>query len=85
MIRITVELIPFGQEDHPRRQVLGTGKIANVGGTDVLGEYIFEFHDKGGRTWKSGQIHNFPRQRFLAWDLLYRALHSAVGKRNKEE
>lgn len=85
MIRVTIELIPFGREDHPRRQVLASGKIANVGGTDADGKYIVELYDKAGRLWKAGHVNHFPRKRLLAWDLLYRALRSAIGDRNEEE
>lgn len=82
MLKITVELIPFGMEDHPRRQVLCVGKIANIGGNDVKGDYRVVLYDKAGKLWKTGEIKGFPRQRLLAWDLLYRALRSIVGERN---
>jgi hypothetical protein len=85
VILITVELIPGGYENHPRRQVLGTAKIANIGGTDTLGDYRAVFTDKAGRELWRTQFGKFPRMRLLAWDLLFRALRATpVGERNKE-
>jgi hypothetical protein len=85
MIRVTIELIPFGDEN-TRRRILGTAKIANTGqGSETSGQYIFQLKDKGGRRWKTGYVNGFPRTRLLAWDLLYRALRSALSDRNKEK
>lgn len=77
MIRVTVELIPYGDESHPRRQILGTAKIANVGGTATLGHYRYELRGKRGQRIRSGVVSGFPRKRLLAWDLLSRALKDA--------
>jgi hypothetical protein len=86
MIRVTVELIPFGLEDHPRRQVLGTAEIANIGGTDHLGVYRARFRGRAHqKLWTAGVV-DFPRTRLLAWDLLYWALsQTPVADRFKKE
>jgi hypothetical protein len=85
MIKITVELIPFGILNHPRRQILGTATIANTGrGTPTRGEYVAEFCTKNGRKWKTAFVRDFPRKQLLSWDLLYRALRTIIGERNKE-
>ena len=81
MLRITVELVPWGVES--RARIIATGTIANTGmGTPTRGDYRIELRDAAGRKWKTGHIENFPRKRLLAWDLLYRALGKVVGGRN---
>lgn len=81
MLRITIELVPWGIES--RAKVIATGTIANAGtGTPTSGDYRIELRDAAGRKWKSGSIAGFPRRRLLAWDLLYRALEKLVGNRN---
>jgi len=81
MLRITIELVPFGVDS--RAKVIATGTIANTGtGTPASGDYRIELRDAAGRKWKSGHIGGFPRKRLLAWDLLYRALGKLVGNRN---
>jgi len=83
MIRVTVELVPFGIGPP---EVLGVAEIANDGFKSdetrgVRGDYSVRLYDKGGRLWKTGAVVDFPRKRLLAWDLLHRALADAVGDR----
>lgn len=82
MLRITVELLPLGDES--RREVLCVGEIANDGtGTLGHGNYKVGLSTKGqARTWKRGVVKGFPRRRLNAWDLLYRALRDCVAERN---
>ncbi len=81
MLRVTIELVPWGIES--RAKVIATGTIANTGtGTQTSGDYRIELRDAAGRRWKSGHVEGFPRKRLLAWDLLYRALGKLVGNRN---
>ena len=62
---------------------IASGKIVNTGtGSLTRGNYRIVLRDAAGREWKSGTVEDFPRQRLLAWDLLYRALAKMVGKRN---
>jgi len=81
MLRVTIELVPFGVEADAK--VIATGIIGNDGtGTHTTGNYRILLRDAAGRKWKSGAIIGFPRTRLLAWDLLYRCLAKLVGKRN---
>lgn len=64
-------------------KTIATGKIVNTGaGTPTQGSYRVELRDALGRPWKTGTVEGFPRKRFLAWDLLTRALCNVLGKRN---
>lgn len=96
MIKVTVELVPFGDESHPGRQVLGEAIIYNDGsGSDKIGNYRAIFGKRDGHlarppkdygrtwlgTWRETTISGFPRKRLLVWDLLYRALHGVVFER----
>ena len=85
MIRITIELLPRGDEALKRH--LGTITIANTGGTPTRGNYRARLSKRGrpNQVWKEGQITNFPRKRLGAYDLLYRALAAVVGERNLKE
>jgi len=88
MIRITVELVPFGTGDPVH---LGTAIIANDGtGTHEFGNYDVRLGKKGhdltasiwSHPWRSGKVIGFPRKQLLGWDLVYRALRDVVGERN---
>lgn len=84
MIRITVELLPGG--DASQAKHLGTATIWNDGSGDVeIGNYGATFSKWGrpGEVWKRGTVKNFPRHGRGPWDLLYLALKSAVGTRNR--
>jgi hypothetical protein len=83
MIRITIELLPLGREEHKRH--LGTAEIWNdASGDGNTGNYKFRLSKWGGKNelWKSGEIKGFPRQSRGAWDLLYLCLKSVLEKRN---
>ncbi len=88
MIRITIEMVPFG--DEKRAYVMAQGIIHNDGrGTKARGNYgaaisrVSHFRPLvGGGWWKEGKIKDFPRTRLGVWDLLYQALRELVGERN---
>ncbi len=84
MLRITIELLPKGEEAKSRH--LGTIYISNVGGTPTRGDYRFRLSKRGkpNQVWKKGAITDFPRRRLGAYDLLYRALRAVVGERNAD-
>lgn len=83
MIRVTVELVPFGDERMPTR-ALGIMAIANDGsGSPTEGNYHAMATVKGGRKWKEAVVEGFPRKQRLAWDLLYQVLREMVGDRNE--
>ncbi len=90
MIRVTIELI---SAIHPNRNtVLGVAEIANdektsneTGGR--LGSYsvkLSKWAPMLNDVWKRGRVENFDRVKRGPWDLLYLALRSCVGSRNKE-
>jgi len=71
MIRITIELLPKGDERHRRH--LGSAWIVNDGtGDDQYGNYEITLSKWGqpNRPWKRGIVRGFPRNRFGPWDLL---------------
>lgn len=71
MIRVTVELIPFGIG---KPVVIGRGVIINDGtGTSTRGSYDFSF--TGKKSWsRQGSIFNFPRKSANVWQLIARCL-----------
>lgn len=86
MLRITIELLPGGKEEG--KTVLGTVTIAlqEMSSAGTRGRYKAQFRGKGGQVlWDPIEIRDFPRRQRLAWDLLYRALHVAVGDRNNHD
>lgn len=82
MLRITIELLPGGDDSAP--QHLGTGYITNDGkGTQGSGNYDCSFSKwRSAEVWRRGRVVGFPRKTRGPWDLLYRALRNAVGGRN---
>lgn len=81
MIKVTVELWPFGDSKHP--ELLGEAFITNDGtGDRTKGNYRAVFKGRAGQYWKAAWVSDFPRKKLLAWDLLFRALHAIVGNRN---
>jgi hypothetical protein len=70
MLRVTIELLPYGDESQAR--TLGTLEIANdaTGTLDVgnyTGKLFAEYTGQGGRT---GRVLNFSRRKQSAWSLV---------------
>ncbi len=84
MIRVTVELIPNG--DEKRARVLAEGRIINVGGEGDEGDYrvILSHRDEPGRVWITGMVRKFDRRRG-PWQLLFKAMGTTVGKQMRAE
>lgn len=89
MLRVTVELVPRGDESRAKK--LCVGVIFNdITGTLTSGNYGVKLSRQGigektfeTRTpWRQGRVTGFPRKRLNSWDLLYRALQSTVGERS---
>lgn len=82
MIRVTVELLPYGSAEG--RKTLGVLDIANDGmGSYSLGSYWGQIHsDCDGRRWSDVRIEDFPRTTLTVWDLIFRILREQVGERN---
>lgn len=79
MLRITVELVPFGKEAEKR--LLGTATIVNDGTGSILsGNYYADFSKSRRPTvhWKRVEVKDFPRERYNHWRLLYLALKAAT-------
>ena len=83
MIRVTIELVPHGNESKTR--TLHVGVIANNGtGSKTKGNYYFALSQRGSRkVWKSGVVQGFPRKSRGAWNLLYRVLEEAAERRGR--
>ena len=84
MIRVTVELVSSRGAAH--NELLGVGLIGNDGdGTPTIGHYTYTLGKRGTKAlqaWRQGAVRDFPRKRLGGWDLLFRVLRDAVGKRN---
>jgi len=84
MIRITVELLPLG--DELGKRMLGVATIANDGdGSEKIGHYtvkLGKMAPKETEIWRTGAVQNFPRQKRGCWDLIYLALRNIVSHRN---
>ena len=83
MLRVTIELLPLGSEEHKRH--LGTAEIWNdaTTGSRETGNYKYRLSKWGNpqSTWKSGEVHSFSRLSRGPWDLLFMVLAHAVGGR----
>jgi hypothetical protein len=82
MIRVTIEMLPLGNESKKRH--LGTVTIANDGtGTRGLGNYIVRLSRRGkpDSTLKTERITGFRRLQFGPYELLLLALAATVGQR----
>lgn len=84
MLRVTVEMVPFGVES--RKHTIGQLLlINNATGTIDTGNYDIElrtYKQNGKESLSKTKIKNFPRTVFGAWDLIYRALKTFVGEAN---
>jgi hypothetical protein len=75
VIRVTVELVPHGDES--RARVLARGTITNDGtGTFQRGNYRFWLSQSGrvNATSREGEVKDFPRRAKNVWHLLSRVL-----------
>jgi len=75
MLKVTIELYDG------KWKTLGVAEINNIKGNGKIGHYEYSLQ-KLRTAWRRGEVYNFPRQELTAWDLLYRVLRKAVGKRN---
>ena len=70
MIRITIDLLPFGSEK--AKIMLARAKISNnLTGTVARGNYDYSLWKKGRKIWRKGKVENFPRNSYGIWKLLY--------------
>lgn len=81
MLRVTIELVRFGNEADKHK--LGVVEIANdASGNREIGNYNYRLYGEDGKIFKSGRVEDFPRLCLNAFDLLFRALKDAIGVRN---
>lgn len=90
MIHVTIELWPKGQEMN--KKLLGVIDIVNTDtGTHKRGNYFARvLRDQKmlgslvKAKWSSVSLFGFPRHKLTAYDLLFRVLAQAQGKKNQK-
>lgn len=81
MIYIKIELWPFGDKNKAKH--LGEMLIANdATGSRTKGNYKAVLLNSRKKGFRTGTVEDFPRKRLNVFDLMYRALKSAVGDRS---
>lgn len=76
MIKVTVELWPFG--DEATKKTIATARVWNDGsGNPFEGSYGYELKDGSDKTMRAGFLGEFHRTRFSVWWLLAAVLRSA--------
>lgn len=85
MIRVTIEILPSG--DETRKRHIGTVEIANDGtGSPNFGNYSIRLAKFSGprHTWLKGKLTGFDRIKRGPYDLLLQCLLVTIGVRNSE-
>ena len=85
MIRVTVEYV--STRGAKRTRLLGTAELRNTGEHLVSSNYDVRLSRPAPgteRTWRTGRVVGFDRERRGPWDLLLRALVALAGDRNRE-
>lgn len=78
MIRVTVEFVPFGQENKKRTLCVGT--IVNTGtGTPNRGNYRVTLYGKNGQSYRTGKVIDWPRKTAHPWSLVSTGLWAALS------
>lgn len=81
MIRVRVDLVPFGNEDDAKE--IGQLVIANDGyGNVFTGNYVFVYADDKGNE-NEGSVKDFPRQQGI-WKLISECLNSKFESHDQE-
>lgn len=83
MLRITIDLVPFGDESRVRR--IGSAYIANISSSiGEVSDYRFRFEQGPwqGRVYGPyvGRIQNWPRKYRCAWSLVQEALRRGLKR-----
>lgn len=74
MLRITIELVPWGMEKH--KKVLKIAEIYNLGtGTKTFGNYGYRFLREDGNIHRQGKIYSHPRLKESVWKLVQKVLN----------
>lgn len=81
MIRVRVDLIPFGNEDEVKE--IGQLVLANDGSGDMFtGNYVFAYADNHGEE-HEGSVKNFPRHLGF-WQLIAECLTNSEELHDQE-
>ena len=81
MIRVRVDLVPFGNEDQAKQ--IGELVLANDGyGNIFTGNYVFVYADDNGQECE-GSVKDFPRQQGI-WKLIAECLNSNLDPHDEE-
>jgi pyoverdine/dityrosine biosynthesis protein Dit1 len=81
MIRVRVDLVPFGNEDEAKE--IGQLVLANDGsGNAFTGNYVFVYADDSGKE-HVGSVKDFPRKQSI-WKLIAECLHSNLEPHDEE-
>lgn len=82
MIRVTVELWPWGDES--KKRLLATADVFNNKRGDThTGYYGFRIRNAGGRMMREGTMINGYKRRYTVWWLLANILHAAFPDKDK--
>ncbi len=80
MLRITIELVPYGRQEFAK--VIGRGSIGNISDLTDLSDYTCTFDED---SWKgrvrgpySGVLTGWPRNQRGAWEIVHAALTEAL-------
>ena len=81
MIRVKVELVPFGIESEAKE--IGQLVLANDGwGNIFTGNYVFVYADDNGNE-HEGSVKNFPRQQGV-WSLISECISNSEDVHDRE-
>ena len=81
MIRVRVDLVPFGNEDEAKE--IGQLVLANDGyGNVFTGNYVFVYADDHGNE-HEGAVKDFPRSEGI-WKLIAECLNSKLETHDEE-
>lgn len=80
MLRVTYEIVPFGQEDHPNRRVIGVQKIGLQDNVEGVGHYVSALHDDS-RMPPAVKVVQVTNDRATgAWELVRKTLEKHCGR-----
>ena len=81
MIRVRVDLVPFGNEDEAKE--IGQLVLANDGyGNVFTGNYVFVYADNSGNEYE-GAVKDFPRNQGI-WKLISECLNSNLEPHDED-
>ena len=81
MIRVRVDLVPFGNEDEAKE--IGQLVLANDGyGNVFTGNYVFVYADNSGKE-HEGSVKDFPRNEGI-WKLIAECLNSNLEPHDED-